>query len=624
MPTGADTDLVLAGEFPAPDHDQWAAAVAKALDRSGTLAPDEAVERLRSTTYDGIVIEPLYTAADAPDPDAAGFPGLAPFARGPDAGRHPPGRLGRAPARRRRSRDRSGGQGAREGRDVGVARPRRRGDARRVHGGRRPRRRAPRPRRCRPRRRRPLARGGRRDRRPPARRLARRRPARHRRRRPRGHRRRRAPRCRRRVDRAARPRSRRPAGADRRRDPLPRRRGVRRPAARRHRRRGHRVPPPPRRPRRRPGRRDRPDRAAPRRDRGPVRHDRHVPGRPRAVGPGGRAGRRRRRDLADPRRHGAVDDDRLRPVGERAALDRRLLRRRHRRGRRRHGAAPRPPARRRGERARSPHRSQHAGDPAGGVAPRRGARPGRRVVVRGVLHRRARRRGVGVRPGDRGRGGFAASSGLLAERIATTRAARQRDVDTRPRPAHGAHRVPRRVRAHTTAGRRRRRRSARCPPLVRGLRGPAAARRRRGDGRHAARGLPGHHRRAGGVHPAHHVRPQLLRGRRPRHRRRTGERRSGGHRRRVPARPGSRSPASARAIRSTASRPSPSQRRCSAPAPPPSTSPAARRRRWPISPPSVSNARSTSAPTCAPPSPSSSASWRCHERSRLLEDPAPR
>jgi methylmalonyl-CoA mutase len=82
MPTGADSDLVLAGEFPAPDHDQWAAAVAKALDRTGSLAPDAAIARLRSTTYDGIVIEPLYTAADAPAPDSAGFPGLAPFARG--------------------------------------------------------------------------------------------------------------------------------------------------------------------------------------------------------------------------------------------------------------------------------------------------------------------------------------------------------------------------------------------------------------------------------------------------------------------------------------------------------------------------------------------------------------
>src|SRR5918993_1312481 len=84
MPPGAsaETDLVLAGEFPPPDHDQWAAAVAAALDRKGGLAPDDALARLRTTTYDGIAIEPLYTAADAPPPDAAGFPGAAPFVRG--------------------------------------------------------------------------------------------------------------------------------------------------------------------------------------------------------------------------------------------------------------------------------------------------------------------------------------------------------------------------------------------------------------------------------------------------------------------------------------------------------------------------------------------------------------
>jgi methylmalonyl-CoA mutase len=78
----AEADLVLAGEFPSVDHDQWAAAVAKALDRKGELTPEAALARLRTTTYDGITIEPLYTAADAPPPDAAGFPGSAPFVRG--------------------------------------------------------------------------------------------------------------------------------------------------------------------------------------------------------------------------------------------------------------------------------------------------------------------------------------------------------------------------------------------------------------------------------------------------------------------------------------------------------------------------------------------------------------
>ncbi|MET0145272.1 MAG: methylmalonyl-CoA mutase family protein [Ilumatobacteraceae bacterium] len=65
-PTAAD-DLVLAGEFPQPDEDRWLAAVAGALDRKGGLTPEAAIARLRSTTYDGITIEPLYTASDAPD-----------------------------------------------------------------------------------------------------------------------------------------------------------------------------------------------------------------------------------------------------------------------------------------------------------------------------------------------------------------------------------------------------------------------------------------------------------------------------------------------------------------------------------------------------------------------------
>lgn len=67
-----DTHLALASEFPPADRDDWLA-----------LAGD--VEKLRSTTYDGITIEPLYTAADAL-PEAPP-PGSAPFVRG----RHPAG-----------------------------------------------------------------------------------------------------------------------------------------------------------------------------------------------------------------------------------------------------------------------------------------------------------------------------------------------------------------------------------------------------------------------------------------------------------------------------------------------------------------------------------------------------
>ena len=47
-------------------RDDWLAAVAKALK----VDPDAALDRLRSTTYDGIIIEPLYTAADALEPAA--------------------------------------------------------------------------------------------------------------------------------------------------------------------------------------------------------------------------------------------------------------------------------------------------------------------------------------------------------------------------------------------------------------------------------------------------------------------------------------------------------------------------------------------------------------------------
>jgi methylmalonyl-CoA mutase len=79
---GAMTELVLAGEFPAVDREQWAAAVAAALDRRGELSPDAALARLRTTTYDGITVEPLYTAADGPGDDATGFPGTSPFVRG--------------------------------------------------------------------------------------------------------------------------------------------------------------------------------------------------------------------------------------------------------------------------------------------------------------------------------------------------------------------------------------------------------------------------------------------------------------------------------------------------------------------------------------------------------------
>lgn len=58
---------MLAGEFPATDRATWEA-----------LAGD--VDALRSTTYDGISVEPLYTADDEIAP--VGLPGFTPFVRG--------------------------------------------------------------------------------------------------------------------------------------------------------------------------------------------------------------------------------------------------------------------------------------------------------------------------------------------------------------------------------------------------------------------------------------------------------------------------------------------------------------------------------------------------------------
>jgi methylmalonyl-CoA mutase len=80
-------DLTLAADFAAPTREQWLAAVGKAIkgaDYDSTLV---------STTLDGIRIEPLYTADDAPGgPDAGGFPGFDPLLRGALAAPRPAGR----------------------------------------------------------------------------------------------------------------------------------------------------------------------------------------------------------------------------------------------------------------------------------------------------------------------------------------------------------------------------------------------------------------------------------------------------------------------------------------------------------------------------------------------------
>ncbi|MBB3661970.1 methylmalonyl-CoA mutase [Prauserella sediminis] len=79
----AAPSLSLAAEFDTPDHETWQRLVAGVLGKTGALPEgfDGAPESLlTTTTYDGIEIQPLYTARDeAPD---AGFPGLPSFVRG--------------------------------------------------------------------------------------------------------------------------------------------------------------------------------------------------------------------------------------------------------------------------------------------------------------------------------------------------------------------------------------------------------------------------------------------------------------------------------------------------------------------------------------------------------------
>jgi methylmalonyl-CoA mutase len=72
--------LPLAADFPPPTREQWRSLVAAVLAKSGIEGDPE--DALTWTTYDGIGIRPLYTAADAPDFAAAGLPGRPPFVRG--------------------------------------------------------------------------------------------------------------------------------------------------------------------------------------------------------------------------------------------------------------------------------------------------------------------------------------------------------------------------------------------------------------------------------------------------------------------------------------------------------------------------------------------------------------
>ncbi|SFQ22057.1 methylmalonyl-CoA mutase [Amycolatopsis arida] len=82
-------ELALAAEFDRPDREDWRKLVAGVLRKTGALpegftGPPESL--LTSTTYDGIAVQPLYTAEDTEDTEdtvpPAGFPGLPPFVRG--------------------------------------------------------------------------------------------------------------------------------------------------------------------------------------------------------------------------------------------------------------------------------------------------------------------------------------------------------------------------------------------------------------------------------------------------------------------------------------------------------------------------------------------------------------
>ena len=149
-------------------------------------------------------------------------------------------------------------------------------------------------------------------------------------------------------------------------------------------------------------------------------------------------------------------------VGQHRARDDRLLLGGSRRRRRHHRAPPRRPRPPVGERARQATRPQHPVGARAGVQRRQGDRPGRRVVVRRAPHRRARRTGVGRLPGDRGgrRLPRRRRAGLVDDRIAAARAARAADVDHRTSADHRGQRVPERGRRRLARRRRRRRQPA--------------------------------------------------------------------------------------------------------------------------------------------------------------------
>ncbi|MCB0996975.1 MAG: methylmalonyl-CoA mutase subunit beta [Acidimicrobiales bacterium] len=81
----SDDPLVLGGEFPAADREQWRELVEAVLNG----APFD--KKLVHRTAEGLAVQPLYTADDVDTAsDPAGLPGAAPFVRGS----HPAGHVG--------------------------------------------------------------------------------------------------------------------------------------------------------------------------------------------------------------------------------------------------------------------------------------------------------------------------------------------------------------------------------------------------------------------------------------------------------------------------------------------------------------------------------------------------
>ena len=77
-----ESPLSLAGDFAQPSREAWETEVLKVLNRrrppGKELSLDQAMARLRTTTVDGLTIEPLYVDTDQP----LGYPGVMPFTRG--------------------------------------------------------------------------------------------------------------------------------------------------------------------------------------------------------------------------------------------------------------------------------------------------------------------------------------------------------------------------------------------------------------------------------------------------------------------------------------------------------------------------------------------------------------